>query len=286
MKNTRKKSIRNIVQAVFFILISMIAVNKTLAISGINVPFLSEASLHTLCPFGGVVTLYNLATLGTFIQKIHAAALVLAAIFLILAILFGPVFCGWICPLGTMQEWIGKIGRKIFKRKFNHFLPPKWDRYLRYLRYGVLIWVVAVTARSGYLIFENVDPYYALFTFWSGEVSLLAVSILIVTLLLSLFVERPWCKYACPYGALLGLTNKIRIFQIRRSPSSCIGCNQCSNNCPMNIPVSQKETISDLQCISCYECTSERNCPRPNTVEILFTKQQKETIAKKVGMHL
>lgn len=268
MKKVKKRNIRLIVQAFFFILIAIIAINKTLAESGKGIPIFSEASLHALCPFGGVVTLYNLATLGTFIKKIHVSAVILMSIVFALAVLFGPVFCSWVCPLGTIQEWIGKGGRKILKKKFNGFVPVKLDRVLRYMRYAVLIWVVYVTASSGYLLFENIDPYNALFTFWSDEVALPSLIILSITLLLSLFVERPWCKYLCPYGALLGLTNKIRIFKIRREPSTCINCNKCTNSCPMNIEVSQKENINDHQCISCYECTSERNCPVPNTVNM------------------
>lgn len=268
MKKVRKRNIRLILQAFFFVLIAIIAVNKTLTESGNGIPLFSEASLHALCPFGGVVTLYNLATLGIFIKKIHVSSVILMSIVFALAVLFGPVFCGWVCPLGTIQEWIGKVGRRIFKRRFNNFVPVKLDRVLRYMRYVVLIWVVFVTARSGYLLFEQVDPYNALFTFWSDEVSLPSLIILSITLILSLFVERPWCKYLCPYGALLGLTNKIRIFKIRREPSTCVNCNKCTNSCPMNIKVSQKEKISDHQCISCYECTSERNCPIPNTVNM------------------
>ncbi len=280
MKKGQRKYIRSIVQVFFFMLIAMIAVNKTLAESGIGIPFLSEASLHSLCPFGGVVTLYNLATLGEFVQKIHISAFILMSIVIILTILFGPVFCGWVCPLGTIQEWVGKLGRKIFKRKYNQMIPVRLDKVLRYMRFGVLIWVVYVTAKSGYLIFESYDPYYALFTFWSEKAALTAVLILVFTLILSLFVERPWCKYACPYGALLGLSNKIRIFKIYRAPSTCISCNKCKNNCPMNIPVSQKEKITSTHCISCYECTSERNCPIPNTVNISTSAQNKPYLNK------
>lgn len=273
MKGRKKISIRSFVQAFFFVLIAVISINKTLAEMGVGISFLSEASLHALCPFGGVVTLYNIATLGIFIKKIHSSALILMSIIFILAILFGPVFCGWVCPLGTAQELVGKVGRKIFKKKYNHFVPSRLDKVMRYLRYGVLIWVVYVTARSGYLLFESIDPYNALFTFWSEEAAIQGIVVLTLTLILSLFVERPWCKYACPYGALLGLTNKLRIFKIKRTPSTCIGCKKCDYSCPMNIEVSQKEKIKDHQCISCYECTSERNCPITNTVNMEISKK-------------
>jgi len=258
--------IRRVVQLFFFALIALIAINHTLAESGNGIPLLSNASLHSLCPFGGVVTIYQYATVGTFVQKIHESAFVLMVIGFMLALLFGPVFCGWVCPLGTVQEWVAKWGRKLFKRRYNHFVPPHIDRVLRYARYLVLAWVVYVTAASGTLIFADYDPYFALFNFWSGEVAWTALGILGLTLGLSLFVERPWCKYACPYGAVLGLTNLFRVFKIKRAESTCKADGACSIMCPMNIPVDTVKTVRDHQCIACLECTSEAICPVASTV--------------------
>jgi polyferredoxin len=258
--------IRKLVQWFFFILITLIAINHTLAQSGSAIPILSSASLHAVCPFGGVETLYTLASSGLLVKKVHDSALVLAGLSILLAIFFGPVFCGWICPLGTVQEWIGKLGRKLFRRRYNHFVPAKLDNILRYARYGILIWVLYVTATSGILVFEAYDPYFALFNFWSGEVAPTALLILGVTLALSIFVERPWCKYACPYGAVLGLTNLFRVFSIKRAASTCKADGACSIMCPMNIPVDNKTVVRDHQCISCLECTSEAICPVAKTV--------------------
>ena len=96
--------IRRVVQWFFFLLIAAIAVNHTLAESGAAIPFLADASLHAVCPFGGVETLYTFTASGLLVKKIHDSSLVLAAIVLLLSILFGPVFCGWVCPLGMVQE--------------------------------------------------------------------------------------------------------------------------------------------------------------------------------------
>ncbi len=268
MKGRNKINIRFVVQIFFFVLVALIVANKTLTGIGYGIVLLSDASLHALCPFGGIVTLYNLATLGIFIQKIHISSVILLSIILLLSVLFGPVFCGWVCPLGTYQEWIGKIGRRLFQKSYNHFLPSSLDFVLRFFRYIVLVWVVYVTARSGYLMFEKVDPYYALFNFWSSEVSITALVVLGVVSVLSLVVERPWCKYACPYGAFLGLSNRIRIFRIHRVPKTCISCKKCDRSCPMNIKVSQIENVKSLSCISCLNCTSEVNCPVTDTVSL------------------
>lgn len=259
--------VRKIVQWFFFVLIALIAVNHSLVENGGGIPFLASASLHAVCPFGGVVSVYQFAAVGTFVQKTHQSSFVLMGIVFLLSILFGPVFCGWVCPLGTIQEAVSKFGRKYFRRRFNHFIPPGIDKYLRFLRYGVLIWVLYMTAVTGKLIFSEYDPYFALFNFWSSEVAVLGLLILAVTLILSFFVERPWCKYACPYGALLGLTNLFRVFGIRRNEATCKADGACSILCPMNIPVDSKTVVRDHQCISCLECTSEAVCPVAKTVQ-------------------
>ena len=262
----KKIRIRLFVQLFFLALITLIAVNHTLIEKGKGLPFLAGASLHAVCPFGGVVSVYQFATLGTFVQKIHESSFVLMILVFLLTLLLGPAFCGWVCPLGTVQELVSKIGRKIFKKRHNHFIPAKLDKYLRFLRYFVLIWVIFMTARSGTLLFSNIDPYFALFNFWTSEVAVGGLIVLGVTLLASLFVERPWCKYACPYGALLGLFNFVRIFKIKRNPSTCISCKLCDKACPMNINVSEVGSVRDHQCISCLECTSEAVCPVADTV--------------------
>ncbi len=265
----RRIWIRPVVQAFFFLLVLLISVNHLLAESGGGISLLSSASLHALCPFGGVVTLYQYATVGTFVQKIHESAFILMILGLVLAVLFGPVFCGWVCPFGTFQEGLGKLGKKLFRRRYNRFVPERIDRVLRYARYLVLAWVVYMTAATGTLIFSAYDPYFTLFNLWSDEVAIGGAVILGLTVLASLFVERPWCKYACPYGAFLGVFNLFRVFRIRRSEATCKACSVCDINCPMNIKISQKSIVRDPQCISCLECTSEASCPAAGTVEFV-----------------
>jgi len=275
-------NIRLIVQIFFFALVALIAVNHTLEEAGKAIPILSSASLHAICPFGGVVSIYQFIAAGTYVHKIHSAAFVLMWIVFALTVFLGPVFCSWICPLGSIQEWFGKLGKKIFKRRFNRMIPYKVDRILRYLRYVMLGWVVYMTAVTGTLVFSDIDPYFALFNFWRSEVAIGGVIILAVVLVLSLIVERPFCKYACPYGAVLGVFNLFRIFKIRRRRSTCIDCKACDRSCPMNIPVSTSGAVRDHQCISCLKCTSEQVCPVENTVELTTIKL--EAVGKKAAL--
>jgi len=269
VNRSKKIAPRLFVQLFFFALIAVIAINHSL--DG-PIEFLSAASLHALCPFGGVVSIYQYVTAGTYVQKIHESAFILMYIGFALALLFGPVFCGWVCPFGSFQEWLGKLGRKMSVKKFNKLVPAKADKYLRYLRYLVLIWVVYVTATSATLFFADYDPYYALFNFWTGEVAVSGLIILGVVILASLFIERPFCKYACPYGAILGVFNLFRIFKIKRKAATCKSCKVCDRICPMNIDISSGDVIRDHQCISCLECTSEYVCPVEDTVAMTTGK--------------
>jgi len=274
-RKPKKLRIRSWVQGFFLILVLAISLKKYLTELGINLSFLPDASLHAICPFGGVVSLYQFFTVGTFVQKIHDSAFVLMLAAFALALLVGPAICGWVCPFGTVQELIGTLGRKLHGKHYNNFIPSKVDKVLRYLRYVVLATVVYQTAVTGKLIFQGVDPYYALFNLWSGELAPAALILLGIIAVTSLFVERPWCKYACPYGAVLGLTNFIRIFKIRRNEQTCIQCGACNRACPMNITVSDTKTVNNHQCISCLKCTSEQNCPIAKTVELQVWRGEK-----------
>jgi polyferredoxin len=268
MNLKKKKWLRPTIQITFFVIVLFTVIAKSLNEAGITIPFMSEASLHAICPFGGVVSIYNYLAAGTLVQKIHASSVILMYAVFALSILFGPVFCGWICPFGSFQEFIGKIGKKLFGKRYNNFIPKKIDNILRYIRYFVLALVIYNTATTAKLMFQNIDPYYALFNFFTNEVAITAYIALAATVLLSLFVERPFCKYMCPYGATLGIFNLFRIFKIKRNKSTCIRCNACNKACPMNIEVSSANTVFNHQCISCLQCTSETACPVKDTVNL------------------
>jgi polyferredoxin len=256
----KKKSnwYRHTVQILFFVTISLFALNHVLGFEGSSLlPFLPSVSLHALCPFGGVESAISFITAGTLVHKITETTMILSAFVLVMTLILGPVFCGFVCPLGTLQEFIGKIGRKIFGKKYNTFVPKNWHTALKYLRYVSLALVLVMTYNAMTLVFADVDPYYAMYHFFTGKATIASLVILGLTLVGSLFVERPWCKYLCPYGALLGLVGKISLFKIRKEDSACAGCGQCNSQCPMGIDLSEKTVVRDANCIRCLDCAAD-----------------------------
>lgn len=275
-KKTKSYWLRTIVQLFFLLLIILISYNHYRAEQGLAPILVGSPSLHAICPFGGVVTAYTYVTQGFLVKKIHLSSFTLMWLVLLLTLFLGPVFCGWVCPLGTVQELLGKWGKRIFPKRYNRFIPLKLDYWLRYIRYIVLITVVILTARELTLVFLNYDPYLALFNFWSDEVTLSALIILGIVLVGSLLIERPWCKYLCPLGALLGIFNLFRLIPLKRNEKTCINCKLCDRVCPMNIEISTKSTVRNHQCISCLLCTDEVTCPVTDTLHFSFLKMKKE----------
>jgi len=246
--------VRRAFQISFYLFVLAVVMSHWIESKGIVLPWNVLCNFHAICPFGAVETAGRLIFSGKFIPKIHESNLwVFLGIALSTAVM-GPLFCSYLCPLGSVQEWIGKIGKKIFKKRFNRFIGKRADRILGYTRYGVLALVMIQTTRMLSLIFQKVDPFYALFHFWMGDVYSTALIVLAGVLILSLFFERPWCRWFCPLGGLLGLIQLIAPWKIRRNSTVCNSCTACENTCPMNIPVHKVRRVLDTRCNRCGSC--------------------------------
>ncbi|TDT71944.1 4Fe-4S binding protein [Hypnocyclicus thermotrophus] len=227
-------------------------------------------NLHGICPFGAIETFYTWITTNNFIHHTGVGNYFILLGLVFTLIISGAFFCGWICPFGTVQEFLGKLGKKIFKKKYNNIIPKKLDSILRYFKYLFLIFILVQTARNFKLVFENIDPYYTFFNIWSDEIAISGYIVLTITLLLSLIVERPYCKYMCPLGAINGIFNFKSIIQIKRDNNNCINCGACDKVCPVGINVSIAKEISDPRCIRCAECVAI--CPVNKTKDTLNFK--------------
>ena len=236
------------------------------------------ASPEAFCPLGGLETFYKYITSGgTFVPHTHLSNLVLAAAVLITALLLRSAFCGWICPLGFIQDIIHSFSAWMQKRfvpvrKFFRAIAqrgqPVWaflGKYLRFVKYGVLVWSVTGAAIYGVMVFKDYDPWSALINIaeWVFTPGLVVLGL---TLVGSLFVERPWCRYACPLGAASGLLGKLSPVYLKRESEACTSCKICTKACPMGLDVHTPNIITSVDCISCLECIGE--CPREGALEV------------------
>ncbi len=212
---------------------------------------------HMICPMGGIATLTRLASQGLFIPKTGFANIILLSGVLTTTIVAGPVFCGWLCPLGSVQEWINTLARKVHIPQGS--ISKNLDRVLSSTKYLILALIVYMTAKSFNLVFIKADPYYALMHFYTGEVAPLALLVLFTTLLTSLFIQRPWCRWLCPLGAVLSFIGKFSILKIQRPSDVCIACGACSKACPVGLDPSAQDTVKSSSCIRCGLC--EPACP-------------------------
>ena len=232
-------------------------------------------SIHALCPYGGLESMLSLVAVGTFLKRIVIGTFVLFGTTVVLAIAMRRSFCGQICAFGGLQEFIGKIGAKLFKKR--PVMPKTLDRVLRYLKYVVLAVTVAMAWITGELWITPYDPFNAL-----GHLAafnelltsyLIGFIVLVITLLGSLVYDRFFCKYLCPAGALYGLIGKASPYAVRVDESTCISCGKCSRACPMNIDVMNAKNgrVTDIECINCNECITA--CPIQGGIYTGYSKK-------------
>jgi len=277
----KNKILRSDIQFAFFIIAILLTINSSLTAINSGISWLiSTGYIHYVCPICGVTIIYQyLVSSANFLTKISNPAMMVVGMSIIVAILFGPIFCGWICPFGGFQDFIATtLGKRVSKKKFNRYISEKADSILKWNRYVILVLVIYMTAKSYVTVLENINPYHALLNLFIGEFSIIGLVILGLVVVASLFVQRPWCKYFCPYGAFLGLFNLVRIKAIVRKDTSCVHCKMCEKNCPMNIKMSNQGVVRDVRCISCMECTSGHACPKEDTLKMAGTKGKDKAV--------
>lgn len=278
--NKYVKHFRGLVLAAIVIMVSVAAYLHQVNGGG------KSPSIHALCPFGGLESLYQFFSSGTFISKIFSGTLVLFVITLILAIAFRRSFCGLICPFGAIQEFFAKVGNKLMGKIL--IMPAKVDRPLRYLKYVILAVTVFYAWKTAGLWMSPYDPWSAyahLFTnnplkaiSDTADESLIGLILLAITLIGSFLYNRFFCKYLCPVGALYGIIGKISPMKIERDEDICIDCNKCNKACPVNIDVANIKEVRDIECIDCQLCVS--SCPKAGALQTRFgTKRLKPAIS-------
>ena len=205
---------------------------------------------------------------STFRFDEQAANILLLAVVFIVTAVWGRFFCGFICSFGALQDllWLG--GRNL---PFRPVFSQKVDRVLKYLKYAVLLFIVIGVWTFG-ITGDTVWSPWTIFGMyaspWKGvpsQAMFLSVGglLLLLTIIGSLLIERFFCKYLCPLGALFTLASHFRVFKLKRDSASCSGsCRVCSRKCSMSIPLYQYDKVRSGECIDCMKCTTA--CARGN----------------------
>ena len=269
-------SLRNRFQLVLFVLTLAIGLQFYFFVeqagNGGPITIHRPAGVEGFLPIGALLGWKQFLTTGVW-DAAHPAAMVILFYAVVISLLFRKSFCSWFCPVGTLSEWLWKLGHRLLGNNFK--LPTILEWPLRALKYILLSFFVYITfkmAPDEIASFLN-SPYYKLadvkmlhFFIRIGTVALTTVVVLAV---LSLFVRNFWCRYLCPYGALMGVLALFSPTAVQRQADTCTNCLQCSRICPSNLPVHREKRVFSPECSGCLDCVNA--CPSAGTLSLKTT---------------
>jgi polyferredoxin len=245
--------------------------------SSIYVP--RPPSVEAFLPISALVGLKRLVLSGQF-DMIHPAGLTIFLAALCIGLLLRKGFCGWICPVGFCSNLAEKTARKL-KILWQ---PPVWlDMPLLSLKYMLLFFFLYLIAWK--MSLEQIESFHtspynlavdAKMLLFFLSPSRLSAGIMVCLVLLSFILRNFWCRYLCPYGALLGILALASPFQVKRDVNTCIECKRCEKTCPASIRITTKNFIRTGECIGCMECISV--CPVEDCLTLSLPRRRKNSI--------
>lgn len=221
-------------------------------------------------PIASLISLRHWVETGA-VNLVHPAGLVLLCLILLTALLLRKAFCSWLCPVGTVSEYLARLSHKVLKRRFK--LPAWLDWPLQSLKYLLLLFFVNaiffMMSREQIAEFL-VSPYNRVsdikMLHFFTDPSATTLWVLGLLTLLSFAVPYFWCRYLCPYGALLGLVSLLSPLKVVRTPAACTSCRQCAAVCPSFLAVDLKTTVNAVECTGCLECVAA--CPEQDALQL------------------
>ena len=266
-------TIRTVVQWFFMLWVVGIGIRFGMFVSavesGATAPLVSRPpGVEGFLPIGALTSLKYWLVSGK-VHPVHPAALVIFLSILLMSLLAKKSFCSWLCPVGTFSEAAYKVGRILFGRNFRiwHWLDITL-RGIKYLLLLTFVKLIVIDMPTEALVGFLDAPYWVvsdvkMLNFFT-RMSVTTMMVLAGLTFLSLLYKNFWCRYLCPYGALLGLTSLASPFKIRRDKAGCTGCQQCSIACPSDLPVHSCASISSPECTGCLTCVA--HCPEQDVL--------------------
>jgi polyferredoxin len=180
-----------------------------------------------------------------------------------------------------LSEALWKLGKRVLGRTFS--LPPWLDvplRGIKYLLLGFFLFVIGSMSAEALESFM-VTPYglvadVKMLDFFR-EFSVTGATVIAILIFGSLFVRNLWCRYLCPYGALLGLVSLASPVKIRRDDEACIHCGKCARACPQALPVDRLVQIRSAECMACMECVA--SCASENALQFALPPKRSDAPA-------
>jgi len=226
-------------------------------------------SVEAFLPLSGLMNLkYTLGT-GT-IHGAHPAALLLLVAVCASALIVKKGFCSFVCPVGFAGEMADRLGKRL---RLARRLPNIIDiplRAIKYLILGFFLWNILlkmpVPAVGSFLSGSyNLTSDIRMFLFFlePSTGSLVTASLLLG---LPVLIKNGWCRYLCPYGALLGLISFLSPLKVHRNQHACIDCGKCARVCPSSIAVDKKNVIVSDECTGCLTCVDA--CPEKEALRL------------------
>jgi polyferredoxin len=228
-------------------------------------------SFDSFCAFGGIETILPYLFSGHMLKSTNLLNFSVLIATLGVAFVAGRAFCGWLCGLGAIQDFITEWTRKLFGEK-RHIrgrqstailpmhLPASVDRPMRYAKYLVLVMILIASLYMAFPPLRDFCPVRAVF-------GLHMTTLLWITLAVflggSVFVERFWCKYLCPLGATLAIFNKISPVRLVMDNHHCNDCGRCDIECSMDI-ADVPHQLDHPECVRCMECLN--TCAREGSL--------------------
>lgn len=229
-------------------------------------------SFDSFCAFGGIETLLPYLFTGNLLKSTNLLSFSVLLATLGVALVAGRAFCGWLCGLGAVQDFVSGWTRKLLGEKIHIRgksgktilplrLPSAVDRPLRYGKYLVLAVILIVSLTMVFPPLRGFCPVRAVFGLKMTSLLWLALAIFLAG---SIVVERFWCKYLCPLGATLAIFNKVSPVRLVSS-NTCNNCGRCDIECAMGIQ-DVPDNLTDAECIRCLECLD--TCARDGSLEL------------------